>query len=198
MKSIYIAAPLEKLDKAREMAAFYTSMGYKVVSTWHTQDVSREKETAMSPQEKKRVANQCIAELEQADSIAVFLGKGLGHKFEFGYMLAKLKDKEQRALVHVYGDYEQDIMDTMNDKAATAMFALGVRYYYRGNQVIRDTTDIPSSSLMLYADGIVMECNLGITNKKPSMPPAHPSLRAIALSSSYHPQVVGKEQSHLI
>ena len=159
MSSIYIAAPLEKLDKAREMASFYTSMGYKVVSTWHTQDVTRDKEKAMSPREKNQVANQCIAELKKADGIAVFLGDGLGHKFEFGYMLAKLKDKEQRALVHVYGDYKQDIMDTMANEAASAMFALGVHYYCRGNQPVRIPTGIPPGSLMLYADGIIRECN---------------------------------------
>lgn len=159
MISIYIAAPLEKLDKAREMATFYTSMGYKVVSTWHTQDVSREKETAMSPQEKRRVANQCIDELKKADRLAVLLGKGLGHRFEYGYMMAKLRDKEEPNLIHVYGDYNKDIIDTISDEAAAAMFALGIRYYYRGTQVIRNTQGVPPGSLMLYADGIVRECN---------------------------------------
>jgi len=161
MKTIYIAAPLEHLDKARTMASFYTTMGYTVVSTWHTQDVTRDKEKAMSPQEKKSVANQCIAEMNKADMMAIYVGQGLGHKFEMGYMMAKLKDKGclERTHLHVYGDYDKNVLDTMNDQAATAMFALGVRYYCRGTTPISNVVGIPSSSLFLYADGIVRECN---------------------------------------
>lgn len=160
-KTIYIAAPLELVDKARTMASFYTTMGYNVVSTWHTQDVTRDKEKAMSPQEKKAVANQCIAELSKADMMAIYVGQGLGHKFEMGYMMAKIKHRwtEERGHLHVYGDYRRDIIDTIDDPAASAMFALGVRYYCRGNTPIKDLTGIPSSSLFLYADGIVRECN---------------------------------------
>lgn len=69
---IYMAAPLARAAKARDLAARLKAVGFSIVSTWHAVTASG----AVDPTdagERRRILLDCFRELDSADMVVAYL-----------------------------------------------------------------------------------------------------------------------------
>lgn len=91
--AVYVAAPLERIDQARNVASEITRIGagaLRVVSTWHNdRHLTREGERSAQPWELARAFAANEAEITRAD-VLVALGASAGREtlIEIGIALA--------------------------------------------------------------------------------------------------------------
>ena len=88
--TIYIACPLDRLEKAQDYAARLRKVeGYNIVSTWHDV-VSKGTSDPLEEEDRARIAVTCLAEVRKAQLVVGYTAGGTprGTFFELGAALA--------------------------------------------------------------------------------------------------------------
>lgn len=92
-REVYVAAPLERRDLARELAAALSVAGFRVVSTWHSTDVTRTIEQSAADWTIARELAANESEIRRADVvIALHASEGRETLVEIGIALAHRVD----------------------------------------------------------------------------------------------------------
>lgn len=89
---IYVAAPLDRVTKAKDIAARLARAGHTVISTWHVQNIEGARDP-LYPGTRRRLLLGNFAELESAHLVVAYVAGGTPKCTwsEIGYALALRK-----------------------------------------------------------------------------------------------------------